>query len=325
MSDVRLEVLSAPQRLGITVAEACRRYRISRDTFYAWQRRYRAEGVAGLQPRSRRPKRSPRRTDPAIEKLVVQLRRQHPRWGARRLHGELARRELPHLPTTATVHAILKRNGLIGETRRRADTKPRRGATTRQALIDAAIELWAQTGWQVTGIAAVAERVGVTDSALLHHFDTKENFLLHVLAELDRRELARVETWSPGLGLDTIRRLPDMARAGAENPGLWKLHNMLQAQNLEPGSRAYEYYVRRQHYNHNAFADAVRTGQEHGEIRPDANPELVAGQIVSFLLGMGLHAVHGPQELDGVAMTEDFTERLVRDLATAEHPEARKE
>ena len=39
----------------ITVAETCRRYGISRQTFYVYQRRLYADGVTALAPLSRRP------------------------------------------------------------------------------------------------------------------------------------------------------------------------------------------------------------------------------------------------------------------------------
>jgi transposase-like protein len=126
VSQQKLEVLMAPQRLGISVAEVCRRYGISRDTFYEWRRRYRDGGVDGLEELSRRPRTSPSQTAVAVEELVVELRRQRPRWGARKLRAELIRRGLSSPPATSTVHAVLKRNGLIGTRRRRPDSTPTR-------------------------------------------------------------------------------------------------------------------------------------------------------------------------------------------------------
>jgi transposase len=55
LSQLWIEILLAPDRHGLTVTEVCRRYGISRKTFYAYRSRYRAEGWAGLEPRSRRP------------------------------------------------------------------------------------------------------------------------------------------------------------------------------------------------------------------------------------------------------------------------------
>ena len=52
------------------MAETCRRYQISRQTFYEYRRRYREQGADGLAPRSRRPRSSPRQTPPEIEDLM---------------------------------------------------------------------------------------------------------------------------------------------------------------------------------------------------------------------------------------------------------------
>lgn len=191
----------------------------------------------------------------------------------------------------------------------------RRGVERRQALIEAAIELWSATGWRGTGIAAVAKRAGVTDAGLLHHFGTKENFLLEVIAEVDRREVARAKSWGPPQGLEFLRRLPEMARSSEEQPGLWKLHLTLQAENLDPDGPAHHYYRQRHSYLRHQWSKAIRVGQERGEIDPDADPDLVAVQVLAFLLGMGFHTEHGPKEIDATTVVEDFARRMIRDLA----------
>lgn len=110
-----IEILLAPQRHGLTVTEVCRRYGISRKTYYVYRARYRAEGVEGLAQRSRRPKTSPRQTPAEVEAMVIELRLARPRWGARKIRAGLLRRGLIGVPAVSTVHAILRRAGLIGE------------------------------------------------------------------------------------------------------------------------------------------------------------------------------------------------------------------
>jgi transposase InsO family protein len=103
-----LEVLG-----GAPVAEVAVRYGTSRQSVYAWQRRYQQHGLDGLKERSRRPRTSPRRLAAELEALVCELRRAHPRWGARRLSHELGRRGVTPAPSRATVHRTLVRNGLV--------------------------------------------------------------------------------------------------------------------------------------------------------------------------------------------------------------------
>jgi transposase InsO family protein len=119
LSQLWIEILLAPERHRLTVTEVCRRYGISRKTYYAYRARYRAAGVEGLEPRSRRPKSSPRRTPAEVEATVVEIRLARPRWGARKIRAELVRRGLGCVPAVSTVHAILRREGLIGEQPRR--------------------------------------------------------------------------------------------------------------------------------------------------------------------------------------------------------------
>ena len=68
---------------------------------------YKDCGLKGLTDRSRRPYRHANRLPFQIEKLIVQLKRQRPSWGApkireklRRLHSEV------QTPAISTVHAV---------------------------------------------------------------------------------------------------------------------------------------------------------------------------------------------------------------------------
>ncbi len=188
----------------------------------------------------------------------------------------------------------------------------------REALIDAAIALWATSGWRGTGITAVAERAGITPSGLLHHFGTKERFLLEVIARLDHRALEHHDAIGPALGLDLFRRLPDLVRNYVDHPEQWKLHHTLQAENLTPGSPAHRYYEARHAYLRDLWAGMIRAGQESGEIRPDADPDLVAVEVLAFLQGMVLHTLHGPSDIDALVVTTDYAARMIRDLGLAE-------
>jgi transposase InsO family protein len=112
MEELKLQVLHEPERTGESVAEVCRRRGISRETFYLYRRRFGEEGIAGLEPRSRRPRVSPMRIDPLLEAEICELRRRHPRFGARRIRAELGRAGSDP-PAISTVHQVLCRNHLV--------------------------------------------------------------------------------------------------------------------------------------------------------------------------------------------------------------------
>lgn len=93
--------------------ELCRRFAVSPTTGYEWLGRYRSQGDTGLEDRSRRPHRSPNRTDGELEETVVRLRRKNSAWGARKLRRRLEDLGRKNLPASSTFHAILLRHGLI--------------------------------------------------------------------------------------------------------------------------------------------------------------------------------------------------------------------
>ena len=113
-------------RDGAPVVEVAARYGASRQSVYGWKARYERDGIGGLADRSRRPHTSPGRMPAQIEALVCELRRTHPRWGARRLVFELASRGAEGVPARATVHRALVRNGLVEPQQQRHRRKYKR-------------------------------------------------------------------------------------------------------------------------------------------------------------------------------------------------------
>jgi transposase len=87
---------------GAPIGEVAVRYGTSRQSVHAWRERFQREGIPGLADRSRRPKTSPSRIAADVEALVCELRRQHPRWGARRIVFELGQRGVEPVATTFT-------------------------------------------------------------------------------------------------------------------------------------------------------------------------------------------------------------------------------
>lgn len=108
---LRGEFVQLARLQRFSFAELCRRFGISRKTGYKWCRRH--STTANLGDQSRRPTHSPRRTATEIEGRVVDLRQQHPAWGARKLRKVLQTRGVNAVPATSTITDILRRHGLI--------------------------------------------------------------------------------------------------------------------------------------------------------------------------------------------------------------------
>jgi transposase InsO family protein len=139
------------------VAEFCRHERISRQTFYKFRRRFRDEGIDGLQDRSRRPLTSPEQTSAAVEDLVVRRRKQliedgrdH---GPQSIQWSLLRDDYPNVPSRSTIWRILTRDGLITP-----QPQKRPKSATKRFTFSRPNECWQSdwTQWVLAGGAPVA-------------------------------------------------------------------------------------------------------------------------------------------------------------------------
>jgi putative transposase len=93
---------------------------VSRKTGYKWIERYLRRGPQGLEERSRRPQSSPNQTPPEVVEALLELRRRHPSWGARKLLSILGKRQPSwSLPHRSTVCDILSRHGMVAKKRQR--------------------------------------------------------------------------------------------------------------------------------------------------------------------------------------------------------------
>lgn len=74
---------------GEKMAVLCREFSISRKTGYKIFNRYKNCGFDGLTDRSRRPYRHANQLPFQIEKLIVQLKKEFPHWGAPKIRERL--------------------------------------------------------------------------------------------------------------------------------------------------------------------------------------------------------------------------------------------
>lgn len=118
--DQKMLFLTDCVRELIPIAESCRRYGISRKTGYKWIERFKEHGAQGLLDRSCRPHHLARSTPQEIIERILEARRHHPNWGAKKLLWLLAK-QFPglSLPPRSTVCDILKRHGLVPPIRKR--------------------------------------------------------------------------------------------------------------------------------------------------------------------------------------------------------------
>jgi transposase InsO family protein len=103
-------------RTGRPIKELARSHGVSASWLFKLLRRYRLEGEAGLEPRSRRPKRSPSRIADLYEEEVVALRKELVDFGvdagAETIRFHMLDRH-GQAPSTSTIWRVLKARGFV--------------------------------------------------------------------------------------------------------------------------------------------------------------------------------------------------------------------
>ncbi|CAM5319755.1 hypothetical protein STANM309S_02369 [Streptomyces tanashiensis] len=99
------------------------------------------------------------------------------------------------------------------------------GDARRQKILDTAVDHFGQWGFHASSLARIAHDCGITQGGLLHHFRSKEDLLLSVLAQSeqhDEESLFSVDPDSYADCLDTLvardRRRAPVSRQGTSRP-----------------------------------------------------------------------------------------------------------
>ena len=156
-------------------------------------------------------------------------------------------------------------------------------ADARSRVLDAAVELFAEHGYDGTSVAQVIGRAGVAKGGFYHHFASKEALLYEVYGDLITRQLANMEEI-----LD--RRLPpaDTLRAlivdlvettsASARPALvfWREMHRL------GDERTQEYRRMRRRY-HDAVRALIGRAQAAGEFAQVASADTVTFTIFGFV------------------------------------------
>jgi transposase InsO family protein len=108
-----------------SITELCKAFNISRPTAYKLISRFEKDGIEGLKEHSKAPQKHPNSTKDEIVKSIIDLKKKHKLWGAkkiRRLLFNFCSEDV--IPSVVTVHNILHRNGLVSPQKRCKRVKP---------------------------------------------------------------------------------------------------------------------------------------------------------------------------------------------------------
>jgi putative transposase len=163
VADEKVRFIAAYLKGEETMTQLCETFGISREWGYELLRRFRAEGVSGLESRSRAPRQPGHAMSRAIAGEIIRLRCEHPHWGPKKLRAFLQAR-VPQLswPAPSSIGDLLRRQGLSEPRKRRRTLVP---LTQPFAPVRAPNDLWCIDfkGWFRTGDGQRCDPLTLTD------------------------------------------------------------------------------------------------------------------------------------------------------------------
>lgn len=188
------------------------------------------------------------------------------------------------------------------EQKSRETARPRgayaKGIARRQEILDAAIEVFAQRGANRTSLRAIAQEVGVTHAALIHHFGSLERLLVEVYEESARRH----DLGTPDSDdISPVEMMRLSAQRNREVPGMVQLYTSLVASALEEGHPFATTFASQRFARIRAsLVERIRARQADGRIRADLDAEQVAALVIAASDGLQTQWLLDP-DVDQVA------------------------
>ena len=175
-------------------------------------------------------------------------------------------------------------------TRRRIDRRTRaaraEGRDGRAALLEAAMEVFAERGYRDASVDEIAARAGYSKGAIYFHFSGKEDLFFALLEErVDRPLYAALELLATGppehdMSVEASRRFGELFREQRELLLLDQEYRSLAVRDSRLGARYAERRLR------SAFGAAVAARAEHLGAPPVDNPDEAAGALLALVSGL---------------------------------------
>ncbi|MGW2521055.1 TetR/AcrR family transcriptional regulator [Streptomyces sp. NPDC001617] len=177
-----------------------------------------------------------------------------------------------------------------------------RSEERRAEIVRAALEVIAERGYRGASLAAVAERVGLTQQGLLHHFPTKEALLVAVLKERDQWDAVPDSQWRVDL-------LVSLVEYNAMRPGIIQTFSALLGESVTEGHPAQGYFTERYRQVRESMAAVLRA--EYGDRLPNGlTPERTAPLLVAVMDGLQYQWLLDPESVDMPGAFRDFVALL---------------
>ncbi|WP_136520685.1 MULTISPECIES: TetR/AcrR family transcriptional regulator [Cellulomonas] len=175
-----------------------------------------------------------------------------------------------------------------------------KGRARRHEITAAATELYGEVGYRSASLREVAARAGLSHTALLHHFRTKEALLLAVLEQRDEEDRAAAD--AAGDPVAALRSLVRVVEANVRRPAIVELFCVLSAEATAPDHPAHAWFRERYRTVLRFVTDALHGAAADGVLRPGVDPRVEAQRVVALMDGLQVQFLYDREGTDMVGL-----------------------
>jgi AcrR family transcriptional regulator len=185
-----------------------------------------------------------------------------------------------------------------------------KSAERRRQIVDAAAQVFSSAGYRKGSLRDVADKVGLSQAGLLHHFPSKEHLLEAVLSWRDDVTQSVMGDPLPQ-GVDFLRALVRAAEYNATTPGLVEFHVIVSAEGTSADHPVRGYFVDRYARVLGFTREAFERAADEGQLRPGVDCAGAARTLIALMDGLQIQWLLDPE---GVDMADDLRGYLRRVL-----------
>lgn len=157
---------------------------------------------------------------------------------------------------------------------------------TKEKIFDAAVDLFAEKGYDGVSIRDIGRAIGITEGAVYKHYSSKEEILESIFSYVEGHIYPQAPEGSMDALIDSLsfrEILESMPRAMAADPRLTKITRIMIIEMYH--NEKIRNYVRRELFDRPAEETGIlfRKLLEKGKLRP-CDPETMATMFISYLV-----------------------------------------
>jgi len=177
-------------------------------------------------------------------------------------------------------------------------TQVERTRASREKIIQAAIEFFAQHGFRGTKMADIAKAADLTEPGLLHHFPSKTHLLMEVLKERDRIDSERMRATLQKNGNHFLEAGAELVEHNETVPGLVQLFTLLVAEGISHEHPAHDFFIQRYQRERDFMVKTIAQAQQANEVRSDIPAETLGVLIFAIMDGLQVQWLLEPEKIN---------------------------